>query len=97
MMAIDAIWPAWLWLLVNGLATYRLTHLITDDLITEPLRARVIRLGEPWATGIECPWCVSFWVATGVVVLSVSAVDLWAPIATIFTFSAVAGLLANLE
>jgi hypothetical protein len=61
----DLIWPAWLWLLVNALATYRITRLITDDLIADPLRARVTRLGEPWASAIECPWCMSFWVLLG--------------------------------
>ena len=57
-MPFDHVWPAWLWLLVNALAVYRITRLTTDDIISEPLRARVTRLGEPWASGVECPWCL---------------------------------------
>ncbi len=90
-------WPAWLYLLVDALATYRITRLITDDLITEPIRAAVTRLGEPWASGIECPWCVGFWVSCAVVAVSWAFPNQWAPIATVFALSAVAGFLASHE
>jgi hypothetical protein len=94
---IDYIFPLWLWLLVNALASYRLTRLITDDLITEPVRARVRRFREPWASGIECPWCVGFWVSCGVVAVSSWLPELWAPAATVLAFSAVAGWLSSHE
>lgn len=90
-------WPIWLWLLVNALAVYRITRLITDDLIADGLRSRVTRLGEPWASGIECPWCVSFWIACVVVVVAWTLPQVWAPWAVIFAFSAVAGFLASHE
>lgn len=47
-MSFDHVWPAWLYLLVNDLAVYRLTQLITDDIMGKPLRTRVTRLGEPY-------------------------------------------------
>ena len=93
----DLLWPAWLWLLVNALLVYRLTRLITDDIITDGLRARVTRLGEPWSSGIECPWCVSFWVSCAVVAVSWMFPNQWVPIATVFALSAVAGSLASHE
>ncbi|HEY4990491.1 MAG TPA: hypothetical protein VII33_00230, partial [Nakamurella sp.] len=42
----DLIWPAWLRRLVNVRATFRITLLVMDDIISDPQRARVTRLGE---------------------------------------------------
>lgn len=47
-------------------ANARIARLVTEDEITEPLRARLIkRLGSQhlvarWA---HCPWCTGFWTA----------------------------------
>jgi len=78
-------------------AVYRITRLITDDLIFDVPRAAVTRLGEPWASGIECPWCVSFWVACAVVAVSYAFPEAWMPIEVVFAFSAVAGFTAGHE
>lgn len=56
--------------IVYTLAVARLTLLVTTDEITRPVRERIIarlnpdsRFG-PWlAYLIECPWCMSVWVA----------------------------------
>lgn len=51
-------------LAVDALASFRLTKLIRDDFITEPLR-RVLRenAGEPDESKVaylmQCPWCMS--------------------------------------
>ena len=61
--------------LIDTLATVRLTRLVLDDTITEPLREKamdaLIRTGEerpevkPITDKLEyflsCPWCVSVW------------------------------------
>lgn len=63
--------------LIDTLATVRLTRLVIDDTITEPLREKamdaLIRTGEehpdlkPITDKLEyflsCPWCVSIWAA----------------------------------
>lgn len=83
------------WLVVSALAVYRLTHLITDDLIAEPLREAVANHGEPWSTGIECAWCVSMWVAAGSVGLWLLVPSLWHGAAVVLALSAITGLLAE--
>jgi hypothetical protein len=84
-----------LWLVVSALAVYRLTRLITDDLITEPLRKAIEHLGEPWATGIECAWCVSVWVCAGSVAMWLLIPALWHVLAVVLALSAVAGLITE--
>jgi hypothetical protein len=52
----------WLTLVLLILASYRLTHLITLDTITEPIRTRLASvpfLGEL----ISCYWCAGIWVS----------------------------------
>lgn len=56
----------WLYLISAGLASFRLTRLITDDTITAGLRKAVPK-GRA-KEGITCPFCVSFWVS-GVICL----------------------------
>jgi hypothetical protein len=69
--------------LIDTLATIRLTRLVIDDTITEPLRDRamdaLIRTGEehpelqPITEKLEyllsCPWCVSVYAAAALLVL----------------------------
>jgi uncharacterized protein DUF1360 len=53
-------------LAIDTLASYRLTKLLRDDLITEPLRKNVYsRFGPPDKSKVSylvnCPWCMSIW------------------------------------
>jgi hypothetical protein len=53
-------------LAVDTLASYRLTKLIRDDLVTEPFRESVYsRFGPPGESKVSylvnCPWCLSIW------------------------------------
>jgi hypothetical protein len=53
-------------LVVDTLASYRLTKLIRDDMITEPFRESVYsRFGPPGESKVSylvnCPWCMSIW------------------------------------
>ena len=84
---------AW-WLVLDGLAAYRLTHLIVDDSIIERPRRYLVEHGPSWAaTLVTCSWCISVWVAAGVVVLTRLAPGVWQYPAFALALSAVAGFL----
>lgn len=63
--------PIWLAVVVFSLAVARVTGLIVQDTITEPIRDRLSvwlddrpkTLGSFLAALLECPWCVSVWVS----------------------------------
>lgn len=93
------------WLLVvNALAVYRLARLITRDTIFD--RQRTAMLGR-WVHGrrkhmqlaelIVCPWCVSVWIAAGVLVLTRYCLGWWQWVAVGLAMSAVAGFLSSKE
>lgn len=61
----------WLIFIASTLACFRLTRLITDDKITDWLRRLVKReaprkIKAKVAEGIECPFCVSGWIAIAI-------------------------------
>jgi hypothetical protein len=88
---------------VLALTVYRLTRLVVRDEFPPVARPRewvIRRLGadHPVAYLVECPWCMSFWVAAAVVVVvdcatstSVPLPALWVP-----ALSATTGLIGNL-
>lgn len=64
---------------VGALAVARLTSLITEDEITEPIRSRVTEWSDRYPEGsvpdrlgylVSCQRCVSVWAAGGVLVAS---------------------------
>lgn len=60
-------------LVFASLACFRLTRLVTDDKITDWFRSSFVRqMPRPAKAkarqGIECPFCVSFYVAIGLTV-----------------------------
>lgn len=85
-------------LVLDALAVFRLTHLITDDRIpVGPLRDWVQRrrpdsLLAEWFT---CPWCCSPYVAAAVLVTHGVFPGWWPYVAAVLAFSAVAGLLSS--
>ena len=82
--------------LVDALAVYRLTRLVTRDRITEPLRTRV-ESGPEWLTYLlRCGWCASPYLAVGVITARRLVPRAWAPAAGVLACSAVAGLLTDL-
>lgn len=87
-------------LVIYGLATYRLTRLITRDSISAPIRERVWKKRPPEKSKIgyllTCEWCMSIWVASLLLISSMitSATDI---AATVLALSAVAGLLTAYE
>src|SRR4051794_36902420 len=87
-------------LVVDALASYRVTRLLVSDRIVDRHRdALVDRLRRGGHRKLvelsECPWCIGFWVACGVVAARRVVPRAWSPIAEVFAFSAVSGLLPS--
>lgn len=61
--------------MLDALATYRVTRLITQDEITRPVREKLVERFESRGYSraaylLQCPYCVSVWVGLGVAVAS---------------------------
>ena len=84
-----------------GLATYRVTRLMTRDMVTAPLRNTFWKKFPPETTYIgylsTCEWCFSFWIGSGVVISAIIIPTVPYIIATIYAVSAIAGLLTAYE
>lgn len=84
---------------IDALATYRLTRLLQqDDLPPLPaVRDRLMqRYGAtPWSQLIDCPWCLGWWVALGVVGLRRVCPRVWDPIAHALAASALTGQMSQ--
>jgi hypothetical protein len=89
-------------LAVDALAVYRLTRLATVDTFpaVASARDRITR----WAQEndrpaieelIHCPWCIGFWIATGVVLARAGLPRSWSPAARALALSAAAGVIAH--
>jgi hypothetical protein len=86
--------------IVDALATYRLTRLLVSDGIADrPRDALLQRLRDrnrnKLVELIECPWCLGFWVAGAVVIARCGAPAVWGPTAKVLAFSAGAGIVAS--
>jgi hypothetical protein len=85
---------------ILGLATYRLTRLITTDNIFETFRERIWKKYPPQSSKlgylITCDWCTSIWVAS-VVVASAMIIPVLVYVYAVFAVSAIAGLLTAYE
>lgn len=57
-------------MLTDLLATARLTRLVTEDSITEPLRDRAMEIHPKLGELVQCRMCTSVWAALAVTVLS---------------------------
>lgn len=89
-----------LWLVMDALATHRITHLITEDEFPfGPVRDRILasRPNSMIAAWVTCPWCSGLWCAAGVVAVRAFAPRWWAPVATALAFSSITGLLSTWE
>lgn len=86
-------------LLVDTLATYRLTKLVVDDVITAPLREKIFEKHPPheasWSYALTCPWCASVWIGAGVVVARHFFPRGWDAAATGLVASAVTGIISE--
>ena len=82
------------WLIVIGLASYRLWRLIGQDSITEPLRDRLNPDG--WTMGlISCPWCAGSWVAFAATWLTDATIGVPGPVVVALGAAVVVGVLGE--
>lgn len=91
--------PLTFWLLIDALAVYRLTRLITRDTLPPIVRVRDYVL-ERWRDRAltelaVCPWCISFWLAVGVLAARMVAPAPWSLVSLTLAWSAIAGLLST--
>lgn len=88
-------------LIVDALAVHRITKLVIDDEITEPIRQMVWKRFPPETTKIgyltTCPWCVSIWAGAGALVAEAVAPTAWKHVARILAISTVTGYLFEKE
>jgi hypothetical protein len=88
-------------LATDALACYRLTRLATLDSLPPVKRTRdkvLTRWGDSeWSELAVCPWCLSVWLAAGVVAARTIAPRTWTPVARVLAYSAVTGWLSSRE
>lgn len=82
-------------LVVDLLAVYRLTVLVTRDFVTLRLRARAAASSETFGYFVHCPWCVSFWMACVLAAASLAAPQAVFWPAFVLACSGAAGLLSE--
>lgn len=86
--------------LLDALASYRITHLITDDTIPFGRARDAITNRWPGSLAAEwvgCAWCAGLAVAAGVTVARALIPRWWTVPATVFALSAVTGVLSTWE
>lgn len=83
---------------ILSLATFRISRLLTVDVILEDMRDRIWKKYSPltkFGYLFTCMWCMSFWVAS-VIVICYTIIPTVTFILTLpFALSAVAGLVAH--
>lgn len=87
-------------LTMRGLATYRLTRLITRDEITAPLREKVWERFPPTTPlgyAITCDWCTGVWAASALEISRIIAPKTTRTAEVVLATAAVASLLSAHE
>lgn len=86
-------------LLVDVLAGHRLTRLVTEDVITSPLREKAFAKKAPtedsWTYLLTCPWCASMWIGLGIAIFRKFFPEVWNPVAEALAVSSATGLIAE--
>lgn len=87
--------------LILGLATFRVTRMITRDHITAPIRELFWKKFPPEKSYIgylsTCDWCFSFWIGSAFVISAIINPSVAYIVASVFAVAALAGLLAAYE
>lgn len=84
-------------LAIRGLATYRLSRLVVEDEITEPLREKIWQKHPPTTRLgylITCYWCSSIYAASALEISRIIAPKTTQRVETVLALSAVAGIVA---
>jgi hypothetical protein len=88
----------WFIFVLNALAVHRLTVLVYEDKITEPIRDRFYKRWNPaetWTYLFTCPWCISIWVAAIAVAGTLLIPIIWLPLAALLALSSITGLIES--
>lgn len=89
---------AFMLLLVNALAVYRIARVVARDTITDrPRTALTTKFHGMLVNLILCIWCLSFWLAIGAVLLTVwsTSREGWLVIASMLSVATIAGQLSE--
>ncbi len=82
-------------LILEILATLRLTRLIIEDYLVDDIRQWILNK-FPNNTKVRyfftCPWCVSIWVATGLLVIKRVYPEIYKELVTMLALSAATGI-----
>lgn len=85
---------------LDAVAVYRATRLLQQDDIPPLPRIReqlMQRYGaSPWSALLDCPWCLSVWVAGGAMIFRRVAPRVWRVLARVLASSAVAGVISEM-
>lgn len=81
------------------LANFRLTKLVLEDTLLEPLREKIWTRFPPESSRLgylfTCPWCMSMWTGTLLIAAYIMIPVPTLIIAAVLTLSAVAGFLSS--
>lgn len=87
--------------IVDVLAGHRLTRLVTEDVITKPLRNKIFEKHPPteesWSYLLTCPWCAGIWIGLGIAAARKFYPRVWNPLAEALAISSAAGLIQERE
>lgn len=85
--------------LIDALAVARLTRLVQQDTVPPVLEVRERLLARysdrRWVDLLDCPWCLSMWIAAAVAVARWRFPRAWPWVARVLAGSAVVGQLAE--
>lgn len=86
---------------IVALAIYRITRLVTTDVVFNKYRLRIWKKFPASDGGlgylITCPWCVSIWVSLPAVVMYRINTDWTVVVLSIFAFSTIVGFLNRVD
>ena len=85
---------------ILALAAYRMTRLVTTDVILNPIRKKIWKKYPPQNHNlgyvITCDWCSSIWVSSLVVIMYTITSSLTFAVCCMFAVSALVGLITAL-
>lgn len=86
------------WLIIDGLAVYRLTRVVGRDTLFDRPRGWFTTTYRGWVVELlMCSWCLSVWFAAVAGVLTWQVPQVWIWVALPLAVAAVAGLVAAHE
>ena len=94
----NLVFEPWLIFIIISLATFRITRVITTDVIFDVPRNKIWKKYPPHTSIgylLTCNWCMSIWVASLLVICYTIIPTFTLALSSIFALSAVAGLISS--